>query len=86
MTIKRIDQAQTRSWRDFQRIKNELVDPEWEGIEIFPPESELIDQANQYHLWVMRPGLIKFGFRGQRRVSDGAGVGEMQTPLDAEEV
>lgn len=81
LSIKRIDQAPIREWRDLQRIKNELVNPEWEGVEIFPAESRLLDTANQYHLWVMRKGLIDFGFT-ERTVSDEAGIGEMQTPLE----
>jgi hypothetical protein len=40
-----------RDWRHFQRIKNELAGYEREAIEIFPPESQLVDTANQYHLF-----------------------------------
>lgn len=41
-------------WRDLQAIKNELVGPEHEAIELYPAESRLVDTANQYHLWVLK--------------------------------
>ena len=46
-----------RDWRHFQRIKNELAGYEREAIEIFPPESQLVDTANQYHLFVLPKGI-----------------------------
>lgn len=46
-----------RDWRHFQRIKNELAGKEREAIEIFPPESNLVDTANQYHLFVLPMGV-----------------------------
>ena len=39
-------------WRDKQRIKNELFGPEYVGIEVMPPSSELVDDADMYHMWV----------------------------------
>ena len=41
-----------RSWRDLQRIKNEIAGPDRAAVEVFPPESELVDSANMAHLWV----------------------------------
>ncbi|MGG5368386.1 DUF7694 domain-containing protein [Enterococcus sp. DIV0240a] len=49
-------------WCEKQRIKNELFGTEREAIEFFPRESELIDEANMYHLWVFPPGeQLPFG-------------------------
>lgn len=39
-------------WSQLQRIKNEIVGPEFMGIEVFPKETQKIDQANMYHIWV----------------------------------
>lgn len=67
LSIKRRDKKPIHDWRALQRIKNELVGEEYEAIEIYPRESELIDEANQYHLWVMEKGRIcPVGFRGTR--------------------
>ncbi len=52
LAIHRLDAQACSNWRHFQQIKNELVGPENEAIEIFPAESRLVDNSNQYHLWV----------------------------------
>jgi hypothetical protein len=52
LDIHRHDLSPCKNWRHFQQIKNELVGPEHEAVEIFPAESRLVDTANQYHLWV----------------------------------
>jgi hypothetical protein len=67
LTITRHDRQPCHSWRHFQQIKNELVGPEYEAVELFPAESRLVDSSNEYHLWVhATPGArLPFGF--QRR-------------------
>jgi hypothetical protein len=45
------------SWRDLQRIKNELFGPERHAVQVCPRESRLIDQADMYHLWIMPEGF-----------------------------
>lgn len=65
LSFKRKDRTAVRDWRHFQAIKNEVAGPEREAIEIFPPESELYDAANEYHLWVLPPGSQSpLGMRG----------------------
>lgn len=56
ISFKRIDRSAVRDWRHFQAIKNEIAGPEREAVELFPPESQLMDGANQYHLWVFPAG------------------------------
>jgi hypothetical protein len=46
-----------RNWRHFQQMKNEIAGAEREGLELFPREGRLADNANQYHLWVMPAGM-----------------------------
>jgi hypothetical protein len=53
ITLKRHDRRAVRDWRHLQSIKNEVVGPEREAMEIFPAESRLMDTSNQYHLWVL---------------------------------
>jgi hypothetical protein len=64
ITLKRYDRHAVRDWRHLQSIKNEVTDPEREAMELFPAESRLMDEANQYHLWVLPVGA-EIGF-GQR--------------------
>ena len=77
LSIKRIDRLPVRDWRDLQRIKNELVGENAEGIEIFPDESRCVDTANQYHLWVFPEYRFPFGFSG-RLVTEGGFKGAKQ--------
>lgn len=53
LSIRRFDRAAVRDWRHFQRIKNDIVGPEHEGVELYPAESRLNDEANQYHMYVI---------------------------------
>lgn len=56
-TFKRRDRAAVRDWRHIQAIKNEIAGPEREAVEVFPPETALVDAANEYHLWILPPGM-----------------------------
>ena len=71
LLVSRHDGQARPNWRDFQRIKNELVGPECEGVELFPAESRLVDTANQYHIWVIPDASYRFPFGYKERlVSD----------------
>lgn len=52
LSIKRRNKNPVHDWRDLQAIKNVLVGPDFEAIEIYPASSRVVDTANQYHLWV----------------------------------
>lgn len=57
-------------WAEKQRIKNELFGEEREAIEFFPKASELVDEANMYHIWVFPEGVqLAFGLKekGERQ-------------------
>lgn len=82
VSIKRLDKAPVHDWRHFQRIKNELIGPECEAVELYPAESRLVDGANQYHLWAIAEPGFKFslGFDEGRRVADVGPIGGKQRP------
>jgi hypothetical protein len=44
-------------WRDMQRIKNEICGEEATAVQVMPPASELIDEADMYHMWVLASRL-----------------------------
>jgi hypothetical protein len=50
LSIRRDDRKPIFDWRDMQEIKNQLVGPECEGIQLFPAESRLVDTSNQFHI------------------------------------
>ena len=68
LNIARHDGQPCTNWRDFQWIKNELVGPECEGVELFPSESRLVDTSNEYHLWVIPDPNHRFPFGYARRL------------------
>lgn len=50
------------TWAAKQKLKNAIVGPQRLAIEVFPPESELVDQADVFHLWVLPDGYqLPFG-------------------------
>jgi hypothetical protein len=68
LDIARRDGESCKSWWDFQQIKNELVGPECEAVELFPAESRLVNTSNQYHLWVNPDASFRFPLGYQRRI------------------
>jgi len=62
LDIRRRDGRTCNEWQDFQRIKNELVGPEHEALQLFPAESRLVDTGNEYHLWVCANTQTRFQF------------------------
>lgn len=44
------------SWAMKQRIKNMVAGEERVAVEVFPAESELVDNVDAYHLWVYPEG------------------------------
>jgi hypothetical protein len=62
LDIRRRDGKTCNEWQDFQRIKNELVGPEHEALQLFPAESRLVDTGNEYHLWVCPKAQARFQF------------------------
>ena len=71
LSIKRIDRERIRNWSDLQQIKNMICEDGENrfAIEIFPPENQLMNCANQYHLWVFPPDFdIGLGYLDGRNV------------------
>jgi hypothetical protein len=84
LSIKTHDRAPRHDWRDMQRIKDEIVGPDFDAIEIYPKAAHLVDTSNQYHLWVLMEREIGVGFR-ERLVSERPGLtGAKQRPFPAD--
>lgn len=45
------------TWWEAQRIKNEIAGSEATAVEVYPPQGEVVDEADMYHLWVLPGGL-----------------------------
>jgi hypothetical protein len=59
LSITAIDETARHDWREFQQLKNMLIGPEWEAIEVYPAESELLDPSNRFYLWCFRRGTLR---------------------------
>lgn len=72
LSIRRQDRKPIMDWRDLQWIKNQLVGPEVEMVQLFPAESRLVDSANQFYLFGYTvPGYrFPFGFTSGRLVTE----------------
>lgn len=85
MSIRRLDRGPIHDWRDLQRIKNELVGPEYEAVELYPAESRLVDTSNQYSLWVVMDITYRFPFGWNERLvayGDDPTLGTKQRPFE----
>jgi hypothetical protein len=68
------------------RIKDELVGPECEGVELFPARSREADAANQFHLWVIAAEQFRFPFGfAERFVTEVSINGSVQDPWPDDE-
>ncbi len=71
LTITRVDQEPLGDWRELQRIKNELVGAETEGVELFPAESRLVDATNLTIMYVLGQLIqVKVDENGQPELDD----------------
>lgn len=59
--ITHVSQRAVHDWRDFQRIKNDICGEEWEGLELYPSESRLVDPSNRFYLFCVPPGVVRWG-------------------------
>lgn len=87
INIRRRDgQAIFRDWRHFQHIKNDILGPECEAIELYPAESRLVDTNNKYHLWGCTDPSFRFPVGWQERdvrskSNSGGAPGIRQRPI-----
>jgi hypothetical protein len=60
-------------WKEFMRIKNLVLGPEWEAVELYPNKSRAYDTSNTYWLWAsLSP--FPFGYYGLEDAEDSAVV------------
>lgn len=83
LSINTRDRSPMRNWRHLQQAKNEVCGELWTGIEIFPPEDQLTDTANQYHLFCFPPDFKVGGFTKEAKFI-GIGLGDHPLVSDDE--
>tara|TARA_Y100001973_G_C5164440_1_gene315296 strand:+ start:491 stop:1162 length:672 start_codon:yes stop_codon:yes gene_type:complete len=84
LSVVRLDKQPVFDWRDLQRIKNELLGPEREAVDLFPSEARLVDTGNTYHIWAFPQGTsLPFGFL-ERLVAGEQGDGVTSKPMSTD--
>ncbi len=53
------------SWHEMQRIKDGLAGPGATAVEVYPPKSEIVDDADVFHIWVL-PVPLPFSIHDNR--------------------
>jgi hypothetical protein len=82
LSIHNNDGSATHDWRDMQDIKNTIMGPDYEAVELYPSEFRKRDIGNVYHLFVHSVEGKRFPFGAQgRRVSNDAPEKYSQRPL-----
>lgn len=62
--IQRLDRRPIHKWESLQQVKNEICGVQAEAVEIYPPQDEVVNAYNHYHLWVLPEGIkMPFGLR-----------------------
>lgn len=62
LIVRRHDGQPDIPWSHMQRLKDELCGVERVAIEVFPPQSQLVDDANCRHIWCLPDGFqLPFG-------------------------
>jgi len=62
ISISRVDRSNRICWRHKQIIKNKLIGPKHEAVELYPSRDRVVDGANQFHLWVLADSKLSFPF------------------------
>lgn len=70
LSMRTVENDTRHDWREMMRVKNDLLGPEWEGAELYPAESRVVDTANQYHLWCVQ-FTFPFGFNARLSLDKG---------------
>lgn len=86
LSIKRRDRQRVgpERYRDFLRIKNEIVGPLHEAFEIYPSMERNVDTANQYYIWAFEDPTMRLplGFMTGKMSVPNIGEKSVNTPFD----
>ena len=67
------------SWYEMQRIKSDIAGQDATAVEVYPPQSEVVDGADMFHIWVLPVGL-PFGLH---KMTTGGSDGRHTAPGNA---
>lgn len=53
LKVRRLDGKDGITWDELQAVKNEAFGEEIPCVEVYPPQNEVVNDANIRHLWVI---------------------------------
>lgn len=62
--VTKVDGSDGIPWDHLQIIKNEVAGEEATAIEVYPRESDLVNEANMRHLWVVPEWVVMPNLKG----------------------
>lgn len=57
------DWQENITWEELQRLKREAGYGDWDAVEIYPPDADVVNVANLRHLWLLPAGQLPFAWR-----------------------
>lgn len=51
------------TWEELQRLKNEAGYGSFDAVEVYPPDTDVVNVANLRHLWILPAGYLPFAWR-----------------------
>lgn len=51
------------TWEELQRLKREAGYGDFDAVEVYPPDADVVNVANLRHLWVFPAGYMPFAWR-----------------------
>lgn len=54
------------SWREMQRIKDDLAGQDATAVEVYPPRNQIVDEADMFHIWIL-PQPLTFSLSSPSR-------------------
>ena len=57
LKVSRVDGEGGISWEELQEIKNLVLGEYVVAVEVYPAQSDVVDELNMRHLWVLNSGV-----------------------------
>ena len=51
------------TWEELQRLKREAGYGDFDAVEVYPPDADVVNVANLRHLWILPAGFLPFAWR-----------------------
>jgi hypothetical protein len=55
--------AEGITWEQLQQIKRQVGYGEFDAVEVYPDDDDVVNVSNMRHLWILEPGSLPFAWR-----------------------